>query len=98
MGYKRHKCIYIGGNDKQIPDSAFNIFSWLDGIYTQFDPTNAPNGWPDVQQEPWRPEPGPVPPEPSTSSGHLIANDDGVNYLLSDGNGSILVYVETIDE
>ena len=94
MGYKRHKCIYIGGNDIPIPDSAFNVSSWLDGIYTRFDPNVAPSGWPDVQPDPWRPEPGPVPPEPSAASGQLVGNENGTIYQLSDGNGNTLVYVE----
>ena len=44
------KSQYHIGNDKQVPDSAFNASSYLDGIYTQFDKDNAPNGWADVQE------------------------------------------------
>ncbi len=44
------KSQYHIGNDKQVPDSAFNASSYLDGIYTEFDKTNAPNGWADVQE------------------------------------------------
>ena len=44
------KSQYHIGNDKQVPDSAFNNSSYLDGIYTEFDKTNAPNGWADVQE------------------------------------------------
>ncbi len=43
------KSQYHVGNDKAIPDSAFVASSWCDGIYTQFDADNAPNGWADVQ-------------------------------------------------
>jgi len=62
---RRGTRIYLdAGNDHQIPDSAFSPFSWLDGIYTSFSNENAPNGWPDVQNEKEiEPEP-PVPPEP----------------------------------
>lgn len=44
------KSQYHIGNDKQVPDSAFNNSSYIDGIYTEFDKTNAPNGWADVQE------------------------------------------------
>lgn len=44
------KSQYHIGNDRPIPDSAFNASSWVDGIYTEFDKTNAPNGWADIQQ------------------------------------------------
>jgi hypothetical protein len=44
------KSQYQIGNDKQVPDSAFNASSYIDGIYTEFDKTNAPNGWADVQE------------------------------------------------
>jgi hypothetical protein len=44
------KSQYHIGNDKRIPDSAFVASSYVDGIYTQFDPDNAPNGWMDVQE------------------------------------------------
>ena len=44
------KSQYHIGNDKQVPDSAFNASSYLDGIYTEFDPKTAPNGWADVQE------------------------------------------------
>lgn len=43
------KSQYHIGNDHAIPDSAFVASSYIDGIYTQFDPTNAPHGWLDVQ-------------------------------------------------
>ena len=43
------KSQYHIGNDKRIPDSAFVASSYVDGIYTQFDPANAPKGWLDVQ-------------------------------------------------
>lgn len=43
------KSQYHIGNDKQVPDSAFVASSYLDGIYTQFDPANAPKGWMSVQ-------------------------------------------------
>jgi hypothetical protein len=92
MGYKRHKCIYQGGNDQQIPDSAFNVSSWLDGIYTRFDPTLCPDGWPDIQ--PYNPEPGPVPPEPSASSGELVYSENGNIDTYVDGNGNTLIYNE----
>lgn len=92
MGYKRHKCIYQGGNDANIPDSAFNVSSWLDGIYTMFDRNNCPDGWPDIQ--PYIPKPGPVPPEPSGTSGNLIYGENGVTDILTDGFGNTLIYVE----
>jgi hypothetical protein len=92
MGYKRHKCIYMGGNDAEIPDSAFNVSSWLDGIYTLFDPYNCPQGWPDIQ--PYDPKPGPVPPEPSATSGNLIYSENGNTANLTDGFGNELIYVE----
>ena len=44
------KSQYHIGNDKRIPDSAFVASSYVDGIYTQFDDTNAPHGWLDVQE------------------------------------------------
>ena len=44
------KSQYHIGNDKQVPDSAFNASSYLDGIYTEFDPKAAPNGWADIQE------------------------------------------------
>lgn len=44
------KSQYHIGNDKQVPDSAFNASSYLDGIYTEFDAKAAPNGWADVQE------------------------------------------------
>lgn len=44
------KSQYQIGNDKQVPDSAFNASSYIDGIYTEFDKTNAPNGWADIQE------------------------------------------------
>ena len=44
------KSQYHIGNDKQVPDSAFNANSYLDGIYTEFDPKAAPNGWADIQE------------------------------------------------
>lgn len=44
------KSQYHIGNDKQVPDSAFNASSYLDGIYTEFDSKAAPNGWADVQE------------------------------------------------
>ena len=44
------KSQYHIGNDKRIPDSAFVASSYVDGIYTQFDPENAPHGWLDVQE------------------------------------------------
>ena len=43
------KSQYHIGNDKAIPDSAFVADSYLDGIYTKFDPENAPSGWLSVQ-------------------------------------------------
>ena len=43
------KSQYHIGNDHAIPDSAFVASSYIDGIYTQFDPAKAPNGWMDVQ-------------------------------------------------
>lgn len=43
------KSQYHIGNDHAIPDSAFVASSYIDGIYTQFDPTNAPKGWMSVQ-------------------------------------------------
>jgi len=43
------KSQYHIGNDHAIPDSAFVASSYIDGIYTQFDPKNAPHGWLDVQ-------------------------------------------------
>lgn len=43
------KSQYHIGNDHAIPDSAFVASSYIDGIYTQFDPDNAPHGWLDVQ-------------------------------------------------
>lgn len=44
------KSQYHIGNDRPIPDSAFNLSSYVDGIYTEFDKDNAPNGWADIQQ------------------------------------------------
>ena len=44
------KSQYHIGNDRPIPDSAFNLSSYVDGIYTEFDPKAAPNGWADIQQ------------------------------------------------
>jgi hypothetical protein len=44
------KSQYHIGNDKRIPDSAFVASSYVDGIYTQFDPESAPKGWMDVQE------------------------------------------------
>lgn len=44
------KSQYHIGNDRPIPDSAFNLSSYVDGIYTEFDKVNAPNGWADIQQ------------------------------------------------
>lgn len=43
------KSQYHIGNDHAIPDSAFVASSYIDGIYTKFDPANAPHGWLDVQ-------------------------------------------------
>ena len=43
------KSQYHIGNDHAIPDSAFVASSYIDGIYTKFDPVNAPHGWLDVQ-------------------------------------------------
>lgn len=94
MGYKRHKCIYQGGNDHQIPDSAFNVSSWLDGIYTRFDPVNCPDGWPDIQPGPEPVPPGPVPPEPSGTSGNLIYSENGQSSTFTDGYGNTLIYSE----
>ena len=92
MGYKRHKCIYQGGNDANIPDSAFNVSSWIDGIYTLFDKNNCPDGWPDIQ--PYNPKPAPVPPEPSETSGNLVYVENGVTDILTDDFGNTLIYVE----
>lgn len=44
------KSQYHIGNDKRVPDSAFNPSSYLDGIYTKFDPENAPNGFASIQE------------------------------------------------
>lgn len=60
---KHVRNIYEGGNDHEIPDSAFVSDSWIDGIYSKFDPQNAPDGWPDVQGG--GSSPSPVPPGPT---------------------------------
>lgn len=87
MGYKRHKCIYQGGNDHAIPDSAFVPTSWVDGIYSHFSPVNAPDGWPDVQNWTvvhWE------------ESGALVYLESGSSQsgALTDGFGNDLIFVE----
>lgn len=46
---RANKSQFTVGNDRPIPESAYKAGSYMDGIYQEFDPEVAPNGWASIQ-------------------------------------------------